>query len=86
MNSTSIGRENIDIVLYRISTKITDTTTTKTYYNRVISDEGILVIHKETRQRLLSLLIVNDNQENECISNSQMNFVPVLYISKRIVH
>ena len=79
LHSASISRENIvDIVLSRISTKITDTT--KTYCKRATSDEGILGICKETRRRLLSLLIVGDSREHVCISNSQRN-VLVLYIS-----
>ena len=81
--STSITRENID-VLSEISTKILDTTITKTYCKRTTSDERILCICKNTRCRLLSLLIVGGSQKHICISNSRGNFVLVLYISSQL--
>ena len=42
----------------------TMTTTTKTYYKSATRDESILGIRKETRPRLLSLLIVGDSQKH----------------------
>ena len=82
LDSTSISREII--VLYIELAKITDTTTTKTYYKSATSDEDIPGIGKETRPRLLSLLIISDIQELICISNSQRDVVLVLYISSRL--
>ena len=79
--STSISRVNIDILYIELVLK-SDTTTTKTYCKRATSDEDILGIRKEMRiSRLLSLLIISDSQKHICISNSQRDFVPVLYIS-----
>ena len=40
------------------------TTTTKTYYKSATRDESILGIRKETRPRLLSLLIISDSQKH----------------------
>ena len=65
LHLTSISRENI--VLFRISTKIMDTTTSlkQTYYcKRATSNEGTLGICKKTRPRLLSLMIVSLYEKN----------------------
>ena len=48
LDSTSISRENIDIVLYIELVLKLDTTTTNTYYKRATSDVDILGIGKET--------------------------------------
>ena len=40
------------------------TTTRKTYYKSATCDESILGIRKETRPRLLSLLIISDCQKH----------------------
>ena len=80
LHSTSISRVNIDILYIGLVLK-SDITTTKTHCKRATSDEDILGIRKDTRTRLLSLLIIGDSQEHICISNSQRDFVPVLYIS-----
>ena len=77
---TSISRVIIDNLYIELVLK-SDTTTAKTYCKRATSDEDILGIRKEMRTRLLSLLIISDSQEHICISNSQRDFVPVLYIS-----
>ena len=55
-----------------------------TYYERATSDVNILGIRKETRIRLLCLLVISDSQENICISNSQRDFVLDLYIASRL--
>ena len=83
LHSASISRENI--VLYIELEIKSDTPTTKTYhYERATSDEHILGIRKETRHRLLSLLVISDRQENIHISNSQRDFGRDLYISSRL--
>ena len=82
LRSASISREII--VLYIELVLKSDTTTTKTYYESATSDENILGISKETRTRLLSLLIISDSQENICISNSRRDFVLDSYISSRL--
>ena len=79
LHSTSISKMNIDILYIELVLK--SDTTTKTYSKRATSDEDILGVRKETRTRLLNLLIIGDSPEHICISNSQRDFVPVLYIS-----
>ena len=58
---------------------------TKTYYKCATSDEDILGIRSKTQPRLLSLLIISDIQEHICISNSQRDFVLVLYLPSWLV-
>jgi hypothetical protein len=82
LHSSSISRENIDILSIDLALNHGQTTTTKTYCKRATSDENILGIRKETRARLLNLLIVGDNREHICISNSQRNFVLLSYIPR----
>jgi hypothetical protein len=53
----------------------------KTYYKIATSDEDILGIRKETRRRLLSLLIISDSQDHISVTNSQRDFLLVLYFS-----
>ena len=84
LHSTSISRENIDIVLYIKLVLKSDTTITKTYSKRATSDDKILGILKETQLQLLSLLIIRDSQEQICISNSQIDFFLVLYFSNQL--
>ena len=63
LHSTSISRENIDIILsIELVTKMDTTTITKTYIKRTTSDDNILSIRKETHPRLLSLLTIGDSQ------------------------
>ena len=63
LHSTSISRENIDIVLsIELVINLDTTTITKTYIKRATSDEDILSICKETHPRLLSLLTIGDSQ------------------------
>ena len=60
--STSIIWENIlaiELVL-KSQTQLQQ----KIYYKSTTSDEDILSIRKETRPRLLSLLIIGDSQEH----------------------
>ena len=49
--------------VHRITTKIRDADTTKTYCKIATSDESILGIRKEIQSRLLSLLVISDSQE-----------------------
>ena len=61
LRSTSVSRKNvlsIELVLK------SDTSTMKTYYKSATSDENIMGIFKETRPRLLNLLIVSDGQQH----------------------
>ena len=80
VHSASISGENI--VLYiKLMLKLQTQLHQKTYYyERAAGDESILGIRKETRHRLLSLLIISDS-ENICIGNSRWDFALDLYIS-----
>ena len=80
LHSASISRENIVLYIELVLKLQTQLLQKTYYYERATSDESILGIHKETRHRLLSLLIISDS-ENICIRNSQRDFVLDLYIS-----
>ena len=72
--STSISRQNIDIVLYMELVLKSDTTTTSAYRKRAASDEDIMGICKDTQSRLLSLLTISDSQKYICITHREVLF------------
>ena len=61
--STSISREDIDVILLVELVLIIATTRKTNYCKSATSDAGILGICKDTRRRLLSLPIISDSQD-----------------------
>ena len=61
--STSISREDIDVILLVELVLIIATTRKTNYCKSATGDAGILGIRKDTRHRLLSLPIISDSQD-----------------------
>ena len=61
--STSISREDIDVILLVELVLIIATTRKTNYCKSATGDAGILGIRKDTRRGLLSLPIISDSQD-----------------------